>query len=177
MNARLSAAAAASGVGHGAPSTTHRNRPQPPAQYPDSGADDELSEEEPLLSSRRRRSSSLARAGGAALPGSRRRMSMRHNESSLDPITRMVTGEDGTPDSNPWLHNTLSVMAVYAIGAAGWFVSYRLGLWDSSTADDGGGAGGGADDAVDAKQAEIGMVLGYLSALCYLWYVLSGALR
>lgn len=113
----------------------------------------DASEDEPLL--RRRRASS-----GAALPGSQRRNSMRHEESGFDPIRRVVTGEDETPDSNPALHNALSIAAVYIVGALGWFVSYKAGAWDTPE----------SPDLPEAKStvAIIGMSLGYLSAICYL---------
>ena len=116
-------------------------------------------EEAPLL--RRRRSS----AGG--LPGSHRRHSVRHEESGLDSLKRVVTGEDETPDRNPWLHNALGLVAVWVIGALGWFISYRAGAWDGP-------------DTPDAPKpaspiAVVGMVLGYASALCYLWCVIHGS--
>ncbi|TQN68421.1 putative vacuolar amino acid transporter YPQ3 [Colletotrichum shisoi] len=116
----------------------------------------EATEDEPLLPSPRRRSSSAA-----GLPGSHRRQGL-HEESSLDPLRKMVTGEDDTPDSNPWLHNTLSIFAVYLVGAAGWFVSYKAGAWDSPDADL--GAPGQAAGTLE----KVGLFLGYVSAVCYL---------
>ncbi|KAI1408579.1 PQ-loop-domain-containing protein [Hypoxylon sp. FL1857] len=112
----------------------------------------DASEDEPLLQPRRRSSSGL--------PGSHRRHSLHHAESSLDPIKRIVTGEDDTPDSNPWLHNTLSVAAIYLVGAAGWFVSYKIGAWDKPDIPD--------EPTADEPVAILGLVLGYASALCYL---------
>ncbi|KAI0850007.1 PQ-loop-domain-containing protein [Daldinia vernicosa] len=112
----------------------------------------ETSEDEPLLQPRRRSSSGL--------PGSHRRHSMHHSESGLDPIKRIVTGEDDTPDSNPWLHNTLSVAAVYIVGAAGWFVSYKVGAWDKPDAPE--------EPATESPVAVLGLTLGYASAICYL---------
>lgn len=115
-------------------------------------------EQEPLLrNSRRRRSESLG------LPGSHRRHSVRRRESNLDPLTRIITGEDDTPDSNPWLHNTLSLIAVWLVGGAGWFLSYRMGAWDVA------GPSGEDGSVADMPEKTIGMILGYFSALCYLW--------
>lgn len=111
------------------------------------------SEDEPLL--RRRRTSS------AGLPGSQRRPSVRNEESGLDPITRIVTGEDETPDSAPWLHNSLSLAAVYILGIAGWFASYKAGAWDGPGEPD-------SPAAASSVTAIVGMSLGYLSAVCYL---------
>nr|XP_036580795.1 vacuolar amino acid transporter YPQ3-like protein 1 [Colletotrichum truncatum]KAF6788867.1 vacuolar amino acid transporter YPQ3-like protein 1 [Colletotrichum truncatum] len=113
----------------------------------------EPTEHEPLLS--RRRSSS------AGLPGSHRRHAV-HHENSLDPLRKMVTGEDETPDSNPWLHNTLSIVAVYLVGAAGWFISYKVGAWDSPDVDI------GTPDEAQGTFEKIGLVLGYISAVLYL---------
>ncbi|KAF6803455.1 vacuolar membrane pq loop repeat protein [Colletotrichum sojae] len=110
-------------------------------------------EDEPLLA--RRRSSS------AGLPGSHRRQAV-HHETTLDPLRKMVTGEDETPDSNPWLHNTLSILAVYLVGAAGWFISYKVGAWDSPDADV------GAPEEAKGTFERVGLVLGYFSAVCYL---------
>ncbi len=121
---------------------------------------EDRSDDSPLLASRRR-SSSLG------LPGSHRRHSMRRSESNLDPLRRIITGEDETPDSNPWLHNTLSLLAVWIVGIGGYFASYRMGAWDSSDP-----AGGSSVPSVALEEdgifETIGMVLGYFSALCYL---------
>jgi uncharacterized protein with PQ loop repeat len=140
--------------------STHRRRPSSTETHDtDTTAVADGDEEEPLLSrSRRRRSQSLG------LPGSHRRHSVRRSESNLDPLTRIITGEDDTPDTNPWLHNALSLVAVWVVGATGWFISYRMGAWDVSD-----GAPDAGDDLSLAKpETAIGMVLGYFSALCYL---------
>ncbi|GKT66526.1 vacuolar membrane PQ-loop repeat protein [Colletotrichum tofieldiae] len=120
------------------------------------GTPAEATEDEPLLRSSRRRSSSAA-----GLPGSHRRQGL-HEESSLDPLRKMVTGEDDTPDSNPWLHNTLSIFAVYLVGAAGWFISYKAGAWDSPDADL------DSPEQAAGTMEKVGLMLGYFSAVCYL---------
>lgn len=134
-------------------------RRRPSSTETDTTAVSDADEEEPLLrAGRRRRSESLG------LPGSHRRHSLRRRESTLDPLTRIITGEDDTPDSNPWLHNTLSLVAVWILGVTGWFISYKMGAWDVPDAGD--------DDLTSARPEKlIGMVLGYFSALCYLWYI------
>ncbi|KAH8886723.1 PQ-loop-domain-containing protein, partial [Thozetella sp. PMI_491] len=118
----------------------------------DTTAVSEATEDEPLLQ----------RSDSAGLPGSHRRHSVRRSESNLDPLTRIITGEDDTPDSNPWLHNTLSLAAVWLVGATGWFISYKMGAWS-------------AEDSVPSDEpdsseptAVIGVILGYASAVCYL---------
>ncbi|KIH94635.1 vacuolar membrane pq loop repeat protein [Sporothrix brasiliensis 5110] len=127
---------------------------------PEEGEEGE--DDSPLLA--RRRSSSIG------LPGSHRRYSTRRSESSLDPLRRIITGEDETPDSNPWLHNTLSLVAVWIVGALGYFVSYRMGAWDAT--DPVGGGGGDAANPAPSKEddvyAKIGLALGYCSAVFYL---------
>lgn len=120
----------------------------------------QATEEEPLLS--RRRSSS----GAGGLPGSHRRHSVRRGSSSLDPLTRIVTGEDETPLRSPWLTNTLSLFAVYALGVAAWFVSREVLSSQSGDAQD--PAGSDPADAGKDPVVVVGMALGYISALCYL---------
>lgn len=115
----------------------------------------EADEDSPLLA--RRRSSSVG------LPGSHRRHAT-HTESSLEPIRKVLTGEDETQDSRPWLHNSLSLLAVYLVGFAGWFVSYKAGAWDEhqpSVPED-------PTETEDPLKL-IGLILGYISAVCYLW--------
>lgn len=111
-------------------------------------------EHSPLLG--RRRSTSLG------LPGSHRRAAT-HEESTLDPLRKVITGEDETPDSNPWLHNALGLFAVYAVGTLGWFISYKAGAWDTDP-----NVGTSPPLAEDEPAYQIGTVLGYISALCYL---------
>ncbi|KAH6894082.1 PQ loop repeat-domain-containing protein [Thelonectria olida] len=117
------------------------------------------SEESPLLANRRRRSSSFG------LPGSHRRHAT-HTETSMEPIRKVLTGEDETPDSRPWVHNALALLAVYIVGFAGWFVSYKMGAWngtDPSPPD--------ADAVMTVTKSaseSFGLGLGYVSAVCYL---------
>lgn len=133
--------------------------------------EDHPAEDEPLLSRQRsavRRTSSSGVNRPATLPGShvRTHHAPRRTESSLDPLTRIVTGEmDEPPDSNPWLHNTLSVLAVYCVGILGWFIGYRMGVWDVPT----GGTDDGLDGGTESQSTmTVGMMLGYFSAVCYL---------
>ncbi|CRK44830.1 hypothetical protein BN1723_016400 [Verticillium longisporum] len=119
--------------------------------------DDQASgEEDPLLNESRRRTSSTG------LPGSQRRHEV-HTETSLEPLRKIVTGEDDTPDSNPWLHNTLSLLAVWLVGAAGWFISYKAGAWDADH-----GSSDPQSPEEDGTMAKVGLALGYFSAVCYL---------
>ncbi|KAH7019128.1 PQ loop repeat-domain-containing protein [Ilyonectria destructans] len=114
----------------------------------------DASEESPLLA--RRRTSSFG------LPGSQRRHAT-HTETSLEPLRKMVTGEDETPDSHPWAHNALSLLAVYLIGFVGWFVSYKAGAWDNTEP-----SAPSPTTTTESTTEIIGLTLGYFSAVCYL---------
>ncbi len=83
--------------------------------------------------------------------------------SNPDAIKRVVTGEnEPSQSSSSWLRNSLAILAIYLVGSAGWFISYRIGAWDKPD---------GADVSDSSSPAGIsGIVLGYASALCYLWY-------
>ncbi|KAI1152121.1 PQ loop repeat-domain-containing protein [Nemania diffusa] len=108
----------------------------------------EASEDEPLL----RRSSTNP-------PSSHIRHS-HHEESSLHGIKRVATSDDELTSSNSWINNSLAIFAIYIVGAAGWFISYRFGAWDKPDGD-------AAPDS-SSPAAISGMVLGYASAICYL---------
>lgn len=62
------------------------------------------------------------------------------------------------------MRNTLSILGVLAVGAAGWAIAWQSGVW-TPTVDDGGDLNEAVKTAVGAK------VLGYVSAVCYLGYV------
>ncbi|EAQ89720.1 hypothetical protein CHGG_06339 [Chaetomium globosum CBS 148.51] len=108
------------------------------------------------------------------LPGSHRRHDLPRRASSTlgggggDPLARILTGEDDTPDSRPWLHNTVSLVAVWAVGVAGWFVSWKMGAWavpggeggEGGGGGGGGSVGGGEGQGVQEPMAVVGMVLG-----------------
>lgn len=116
-----------------------------------SSANTEASEDQPLL----RRNSTNS-------PSSHAQYSAHHEQSNPDAIKRAVSNEDELTNSSSWVNNTLAILAIYLVGATGWFISYRVGAWDKP--DD-----AGATDA-NSPAGISGMVLGYASALCYLWY-------
>ncbi|KAL2149800.1 hypothetical protein VTH82DRAFT_7476 [Thermothelomyces myriococcoides] len=103
----------------------------------------------------------------------------RHSSSSSigDPLSRILTGDEDSEEeeagaggaSRAWLSNAISLIAVWVVGVAGWYFSYRMGAWGP---EDGAGdvAAPGDDGEAVAKEpvAVVGMVLGYASALCYL---------
>jgi hypothetical protein len=111
-------------------------------------------EQEPLLS--RRRSSDAT-----GLPGSHRRRSSALSATShrTDTLTKILEeGESG--DSNPWIRNTVSILAILVVGVAGWAIAWQSGVWAPAPVD---------DIPVSAEETAVGAkVLGYISALCYL---------
>ncbi|KAG5912803.1 hypothetical protein E4U53_005140 [Claviceps sorghi] len=116
-------------------------------------------EESPLLG--RRRSST-------DLPGSHIRHDT-HRESALEPIRKVVTGEDETPERRPLLNNLLGLMAVYIVGFVGWFISYKAGAWDGDEGIPDNGTSVPPPSDADDMKAKFGLALGYTSALFYLW--------
>jgi solute carrier family 66 (lysosomal lysine-arginine transporter), member 1 len=71
-----------------------------------------------------------------------------------------ILEEDDSPNANPWLRNALSILAVIAVGTAGWAIAWQSGVW-VPTPEDG--------DVPETIQAAVGAkILGYASAVCYL---------
>lgn len=67
-----------------------------------------------------------------------------------------------TGTTNTWVNNTLSLLAVYGVGCAAWFISYKAGAWDTKEpAPD-------APEEVENPLEIAGLTLGYISAVCYL---------
>ena len=104
--------------------------------------------EAPLLG--RRDSSNIG------LPGSHRRDSQasrrRRRASSLPTIADVETG------GSEWIKNALSIVGVCVVGAAGWAIAWKTGVWaPQPTSEDSTG-----EIAFGAQ------VLGYISAVCYL---------
>lgn len=111
------------------------------------------SEDSPLLASRRSSSSASSR------------QSAGRKASPTRPSRKTISDDQGTLDKNSsWSYNLVSLLAVYVIGIAGWFISYMAGAWDRATPS--------APESPDGQQppsAMAGLVLGYASAAFYLW--------
>ncbi|KAF2635963.1 vacuolar membrane PQ loop repeat protein-like protein [Massarina eburnea CBS 473.64] len=105
--------------------------------------------EQPLLG--RRDSSNMG------LPGSHRRrssaLSRRRRASSLPSLT-----EEGSA-RNEWVKNTLSLIGVCVVGAAGWAIAWKTGVWIPTPT---------TDDAAEGETPLGASILGYASAICYL---------
>lgn len=108
--------------------------------------------EQPLL----RRESSLG------LPGSHRRRSSaasrRHRESihRRDSLASILEGESGHGE---WVKNTISIIGVCIVGAAGWAIAWKSGVWTPTPVN-------GDDGSMEI--APVAQILGYASAVCYL---------
>jgi solute carrier family 66 (lysosomal lysine-arginine transporter), member 1 len=111
------------------------------------------SPEQPLLS---RRDSSIG------LPGSHRRKSSaasRRNRDSInrrDSLASILEEETG---SKQWVKNSISIIGICIIGAAGWAIAWKTGVWKPTPTD---------NDAAAPPVAFGAKVLGYASAVCYL---------
>lgn len=91
------------------------------------------------------------------LPGSRRRSSAANHHSPARE-TRSRDNAEEPERFRSWLKNSVSVLAIFAAGSAGWAIAWRTGLWHSSVDRDDG-----------ANRAPIGAeILGYGSAVLYL---------
>lgn len=89
------------------------------------------------------------------------RNSTRRAESSSDDMLAKIV-EENDVGRKAWVKNFSSVLGICVIGMAGWTVAWRTGVWKPAPVEEGLG---GVDMAPGA------MVLGYISAVCYLGYV------
>ncbi|KAI0447270.1 PQ loop repeat-domain-containing protein [Xylaria telfairii] len=114
-----------------------------------SSANTDASEDQPLL----RRNSTNS-------PNSHVQYSAHHEQSNPDAIKRVISNEDELTNGNSWVNNALAILAIYTVGATGWFISYRVGAWDKPD--------NAAVPDPNSPAGISGMILGYASALCYL---------
>jgi uncharacterized protein with PQ loop repeat len=103
--------------------------------------------EAPLLG--RRDSSNLG------LPGSHRRDSQASRRRRASSLPTIADVEEG---GGEWVKNSLSVVGVCVVGAAGWAIAWKTGVWSPQPLDE----AAGTDMALGAQ------LLGYASAVCYL---------
>jgi solute carrier family 66 (lysosomal lysine-arginine transporter), member 1 len=62
-----------------------------------------------------------------------------------------------------WVRNTVSVLLVCTVGAAGWVIAWRSGVWAPVRQE-----GQDVEFAVQEEMAVGAQILGYFSAVCYL---------
>jgi hypothetical protein len=97
------------------------------------------------------------------LPGSHRRRrssaSISQNRDSI--LTRaleQIIEEDGADSNESWVRNVISVFLVCLVGASGWALAYKSGVWTPVPEGD-----------IQESDSPIGaQIFGYLSAVCYL---------
>ncbi|KAF2737335.1 PQ-loop-domain-containing protein [Polyplosphaeria fusca] len=109
--------------------------------------------EEPLLG---RRDSNIG------LPGSHRRRSSATSGRRRDSTTRnnsLPSIVEGEPVHREWIKNALSIIGVCVVGAAGWAIAWKTGVWQPTPTD---------NDSGDTDVALGAQILGYASAVCYL---------
>lgn len=117
------------------------------------------SEDSPLLT--RRRSSDTI-----GLPGSHRRRSSAMSQNYRRDSLSKILEEDESSEGNAWLRNTLSIIGVIGVGAAGWVLAWQSGVWRPT--------GEEVHVPKATTKAPFGAeFLGYFSAVCYLGYVPS----
>ena len=91
------------------------------------------------------------------LPGSRRRSSRRNTDDARRNSLERILAEPTR--LRAWLKNTVSILAIVVVGAAGWAIAWKTGAWRPTPTDQG----------EDAHRGPVGAeVLGYISAVCYL---------
>lgn len=91
---------------------------------------------------------------------------------------RSVSSEDGAKigpagdellERSSWMSNTASLIGVYVAGFIGWYLSYKAGAYKQADPVVFNAAVQASPDLLE----KIGIILGYFSAVCYLWYVLA----
>ena len=126
------------------------------------------SEHSPLLSASPSRSQTRHEArstskakSSTGLPGSLRRLSSVSQPPHPNTLTK--DWEASTDDENSWSRNFLSILAVIAVGVAGWAFAWKSGAWKPVEE---------PGNVVDGKEVALGAeILGYISACLYLVFV------
>ncbi|CAO2658805.1 Nn.00g065280.m01.CDS01 [Neocucurbitaria sp. VM-36] len=104
--------------------------------------------EQPLLG--RRDSSNIG------LPGSHRRDSAASRRRRASSLPTIVDVEEG---GSEWMKNALSIIGVCIVGAVGWAIAWKTGVWVPQPT---------KDDTAGTEMALGAQILGYASAVCYL---------
>lgn len=106
----------------------------------------------------------------------RRESTGANGATDADVVAKIVPDEDETDESSgngkQWLQNSLCLVAVYIVGIAAWFLSYKAGAWDTSDP-----VPDAPEEAVNNPLEMAGLALGYISAVLYLWWVYPRAKR
>ena len=115
----------------------------------------------PLLS--RRMSENLGIGSGSYGTATLRRISSHRSHRSHRQVQdSLVKIFDETEPKNIWLKNTFGVIAICAVGTAGWAIAWQTGAWKPMP----------TNGPIDDRDISVGaQVVGYFSAVCYLGYV------
>jgi uncharacterized protein with PQ loop repeat len=146
---------------------------------------DTSSEQTPLLNGHARPKTADSASGrltdvtnaNLGLPGSRRRSSAASRRTitletgiaaSRESLADIEEGidDEATPvqSKSGWLKNTLAILAIILVGAAGWAIAYQLGAWTPTPA-----PSSGSHHHKPEHKTPIGAsLLGYASAVLYL---------
>ncbi|EMC90837.1 hypothetical protein BAUCODRAFT_80709 [Baudoinia panamericana UAMH 10762] len=126
---------------------------------------EEKAEAKSMRATKRGNSMTDIRDDNLGLPGSRRRTSSGtsgHRHPHGDRAASVATLDRITEEpsrSRAALKNTISVVLIFAVGAAGWAIAWKTGAWRPTPV---GGEDGGEPTPLGAS------ILGYASAVCYL---------
>jgi len=91
------------------------------------------------------------------LPGSHRRDSQASRRRRASSLPTIADVEEG---GSEWVKNALSIMGVCVVGAAGWAIAWKTGVWAPQPVH---------DDISGTQPMALGaQILGYASAVCYL---------
>jgi uncharacterized protein with PQ loop repeat len=141
------------------------------------------SEQTPLLQNHTRPKTADSTSGrltdvtneNLGLPGSRRRSSaasrrtfentIAGSRENLGDIEESVGDEiTSVKPRSEWLKNTLAILAIFLVGAAGWAITYQLGIWTPTPAPSSGSKQGEPEHETPLGAS----LLGYASAVLYL---------
>lgn len=89
------------------------------------------------------------------LPGSHRRDSQASRRRRASSLPTIADKEEGGSEA---VKNSLSIIGVCVVGAAGWAIAWRTGVWAPQP----------ADQDTPGEIALGAQILGYASAICYL---------
>ncbi|CAH0039145.1 unnamed protein product [Clonostachys solani] len=84
-------------------------------------------------------------------------------EAHTEPARKHSRDETESQTASQWGSNISSLVAVYVVGIAAWFISYKAGAWDS-----GDDKTPSHDDEGQSPLEIAGLTLGYISAVFYL---------
>ncbi|KAL6707934.1 hypothetical protein ACN47E_003608 [Coniothyrium glycines] len=90
------------------------------------------------------------------LPGSHRRDSAASRKRRASSLPTIADVEDG---GSQWIKNALSITGICVVGAAGWAIAWKTGVWAPQSE---------RNDAARTKTPVGAEILGYASAICYL---------